>query len=31
MIYPFDTNPQLYNEKYFARSVWQIKTIEVVE
>lgn len=31
MIYPFDTNPELYNEKYFSRSVWQIKEIEVVE
>lgn len=29
MIYPFDTNPDLYNEKYFSRSVWQIKEIEV--
>lgn len=31
LIYPFDTNPDLYNEKYFNRSVWQIKEIEVVE
>ena len=31
MIYPFDTNPELYNEKYFSRSVWQIKAIEVTE
>jgi hypothetical protein len=29
MIYPFDKNPELYNEKYFSRSVWQIKEIEV--
>lgn len=29
LIYPFDTNPELYNEKYFSRSVWQIKAIEV--
>jgi hypothetical protein len=29
MIYPFDANPDLYNEKYFSRSVWQIKEIEV--
>lgn len=29
LIYPFDTNPDLYNEKYFSRSVWQIKEIEV--
>jgi hypothetical protein len=31
MIYPFDTNPELYNEKYFSRSVWQIRAIEVIE
>ncbi|MCB1457104.1 MAG: molybdopterin-dependent oxidoreductase [Nitratireductor sp.] len=31
LIYPFDTNPELYNEKYFGRSVWQIREIEVVE
>lgn len=30
LIYPFDTNPELYNEKYFSRSVWQIKAIEVI-
>jgi hypothetical protein len=31
LIYPFDIDPTLYNEKYFSRSVWQIKEIEVVE
>ncbi|MBB1247423.1 molybdopterin-dependent oxidoreductase [Rhizobium sp. G21] len=31
LIYPFDLDPSLYNEKYFARSVWQIKSIEVIE
>lgn len=31
LIYPFDLDPGLYNEKYFARSVWQIKAIEVSE
>lgn len=30
LIYPFDKNPELYNEKYFSRSVWQIVEIEVV-
>lgn len=30
LIYPFDKNPELYNEKYFVRSVWQIREIEVV-
>lgn len=29
LVYPFDANPDLYNEKYFSRSVWQIKEIEV--
>ncbi|MCJ8508340.1 molybdopterin-dependent oxidoreductase [Rhizobium lemnae] len=29
LIYPFDQDPALYNEKYFSRSVWQIKEIEV--
>lgn len=29
LIYPFDKDPGLYNEKYFSRSVWQIKAIEV--
>lgn len=31
IIYPFDLDPSLYNEKYFSRSVWQIKSIEVIE
>ena len=31
MIYPFDLRPDIYNEKYFSRSVWQIREIEVVE
>lgn len=31
MIYPFDLKPELYNEKYFSRSVWQIKEIEVLD
>lgn len=31
LIYPFDLDPSLYNEKYFSRSVWQIKSIEVIE
>ncbi|SIQ74493.1 hypothetical protein SAMN05880582_103200 [Rhizobium sp. RU20A] len=29
LIYPFDLDKSLYNEKYFSRSVWQIKAIEV--
>lgn len=31
LVYPFDLDASLYNEKYFSRSVWQIKDIEVVE
>ena len=31
LIYPFDTNRELYNEKYFSRSVWQIREIEVLD
>lgn len=30
VVYPFDKEPRLYNERYFARSVWQIKEIEVL-
>lgn len=30
LVYPFDIEPDLYNERYFARSVWQIKEIEVL-
>ncbi len=29
LIYPFDLDKALYNERYFSRSVWQIKEIEV--
>ena len=29
LIYPFDRYPYLYNEIYFNRSVWQVKSIEV--
>lgn len=31
LIYPFDKDRSLFNEKYFSRSVWQIKEIEVSE
>lgn len=31
VIYPFDDNPTLKNEKYYGRSIWQIKTIQVKE
>lgn len=29
LIYPFDLQPEIFNEKYFSRSVWQIRAIEV--
>ncbi|MHB2170123.1 putative pterin-binding protein [Alsobacter sp. R-9] len=29
VIYPFDADASLFNEKYFNRSVWQVKSIEV--
>lgn len=31
MIYPFDEFPDLLNEVYFGRSVWQISRIEVLD
>lgn len=31
LVYPFDLDAALFNEKYFGRSVWQIKEIEVVQ
>jgi hypothetical protein len=27
VMYPFDQEPSLYNEKYFSRCVWQVATI----
>lgn len=30
VVYPFDLNPGLYNERYFTRSVWQVSDIEVL-
>jgi hypothetical protein len=29
IIYPFDSNPELKNQKFYSRSVWQISRIEV--
>ncbi|MBP1851344.1 molybdopterin-dependent oxidoreductase [Rhizobium halophytocola] len=31
LIYPFDLDHSLYSERYFSRSVWQIKSIEVLD
>ena len=30
VIYPFDEQPELFNEVYFTRSVWQVTAIEVM-
>jgi hypothetical protein len=30
VIYPFDEFPELRNEVYFARSAWQVATIEII-
>jgi hypothetical protein len=29
IMYPFDQEPGLYNEKYFSRCVWQVATITI--
>jgi hypothetical protein len=29
VVYPFDQAPELYNEQYFGRSVWQVKFLEI--
>ena len=29
VIYPFDSDPDLKNQKYYSRSVWQVARIEV--
>lgn len=29
IIYPFDEHPELNSERYFVRSVWQVKSIEI--
>lgn len=29
VIYPFDEHPELFNEVYFGRSVWQVRSIGV--
>ncbi|TNC70914.1 hypothetical protein FHG71_12880 [Rubellimicrobium roseum] len=30
VIYPFDERPDLFNEVYFGRSVWQVSRVEVL-
>ena len=29
IVYPFDSNPDLKNQKFYSRSVWQLARIEV--
>jgi hypothetical protein len=29
VVYPFDTNPELKNQKFYSRSVWQVTRIDV--
>jgi hypothetical protein len=29
IVYPYDSNPDLKNQKYYSRSVWQVARIEV--
>jgi len=29
IIYPFDTHPELHSARYYSRSAWQLRTLEV--
>ena len=29
IVYPYDSNPDLKNQKFYSRSVWQVAKIEV--
>ncbi len=29
VVYPFDDHPQLLNEVYYCRSIWQVKSIQI--
>lgn len=29
LIYPYDTDPELHTDKYYSRSVWQVKALQV--
>ncbi len=29
LVYPYDSNPDLNTDKYYSRSVWQIKELNV--
>ena len=30
IIYPYDSSPELKSQMYYARSVWQVKRLEVL-
>jgi hypothetical protein len=29
IVYPFDTNSELHSTRYYNRSAWQLRTLEV--
>jgi len=31
VIYPFDSDPRLQNARFYERSIWQLRSIEVIE
>ena len=31
VIYPFDADPRLQNARFYERSIWQLRSIEVIE
>ena len=31
IIYPFDADERLRSERYYSRSAWQLRTIEVLD
>ncbi|BAO80034.1 uncharacterized protein conserved in bacteria [Serpentinimonas raichei] len=31
VIYPFDSDPQLQHARFYERSIWQLRSIEVIE
>ena len=31
VIYPYDSSPELKSQVYYARSVWQVKSLEVLD
>ena len=31
VIYPFDTYPEIRNETFYGRSIWQIRTLQIID